>query len=279
MWKYRTRRSISRLGFTLWLIVVTIAIIFPVYWMFITSIKELGEIFSSKPSFIPLNIDWSAFAGAIREGKAIVWITNSTIVSLGVVSLNLFVATLAAYAVAKFRFRGHFTILFLVLVTQMIPPVLVIVPLYMIFNRVGLYDNLLALVLADTILTLPFSTWILFSFFEKIQKELLEAAIIDGCSHYMVFWHIAVPIIRPALLTVGLITFFDTWNEFLYALTFISSEGKWVGSVGLSSFIGEFVISWRSMLAHSVFFAAPPILLYLIFRRQIVEGIEAGLGK
>lgn len=261
------------------LIILLFVVLFPIYWSFNTAFRTQGEIFSRTPSFFPKKIDVSPFQKTIKDGKIFTWLGNSTVVSLATVVLNVIVAIPAAYAIGKYRFRGRYAALFLVLSTQMIPPALIVVPLYRIFYSVGIIDRFASLVLADTVLTLPLSTWVMAGFFEKIPGEITDAARVDGCTSFQVFFHVAVPIVRPAILTIALLTYFDVWNEFLYALTFVSSYDKWLGPVGLANFVGQFVISWRLMMAHSIFFALPPIVLYMMFRRKIVEGIVTGFGK
>jgi multiple sugar transport system permease protein len=241
-----------------------------------TAVQPEESLYSFPPSFSPLKWQGSIFSEVWEDGRIFRWILNTMVITLGTVLLNLCCATPAAYAIAKTRFRGRLGMLFLVLFTQMIPPPLIIVPLYFIFKEVHLIDTYLCLILADTILTMPLSTWILTGFFEKLPHELTEAARLDGCSNYGIFMRIALPLTMPALVTVAILTFFDTWNEFIFAVTFIVSEDNWVGSIGLSSFIGQFSLSWRAMMAHSLVFAILPLGVYLLFRNFIVRGIAEG---
>jgi len=255
---------------------IVLLVIFPVYWTVVTSCQTLSGIFSYPPRFIPNPFDLSVYIKTFQEGKIFLWIKNSLIVSIGGVTLNAIIATPAAYVIAKTRFRGKKLSLFLVLSTQLLPPALIIVPLYHIFSFFGIIDTFVCLVLVDAIITLPLSVWILEGFFEKIPWEIQEAAQIDGCTKYGVFYHIALPIILPVLLTICIITFYDIWNEFLFATTFITSKSKWLGTVGLSSFICQQIFSWRLMLAHAMLFTLLPMGFYLVFRNRIVRGIAEG---
>lgn len=268
--------ALQRVTFYVLVVLVTGAIVFPIYWMIITSVKTGTGIFNSPPSLFPESFDFIKYIDLYEEGKIFLWIRNSLLVSLGTVVFNLFCAAPAAYAIAKLRFRLSGALLFLVLVTQLIPPMLIIVPLYYIFKNVGLINTHVALILSDSVLTLPFSTWILTGFFEKVPNEIRDAALIDGCSNFAVFYRVILPITKPILFTVGLITFFDVWNEYLFAATFITKEVRWVGTAGLAAFIGEHGISWRALLANSAVFALLPIILYLIFRRTVIKGIAEG---
>jgi len=265
-----------RMSFYVLVVCVTAAIGFPIYWMLITSVKTTAEMFSSPPSLFPRSFDFTKYIDLYEDGRIFLWIKNSFLVALGTVLFNLFCAIPAAYAIAKLRLRFAGGLLLLVLITQLLPPMLIIVPLYYIFSNVGLIDTHIALVLSNSVLTLPFSTWILTGFFEKVPNEIRDAALIDGCSNFAVFYRVMLPITKPILLTVALITFFDAWNEYLFASTFITKQARWVGTAGLASFIGEHGISWRMLLANSAVFALVPMIIYLIFRRTIVKGIAEG---
>ena len=272
-------RVSKRTGFYLILLVTCLIIIFPIYWMNITAVKSFREIFASPPTFFPQAFDSSEFQTAFKGGRAFVWLANTLIVALGTVALTLVCATPAAYALAKSRFRGRYVTLFLVLSTQMVPSPLIIVPLFTLFREYNLINTFLAVILADTILTLPLSTWILMGFFEKIPRELAEAALVDGCNRYSVFFRIALPMTLPILLVVGVITFFDSWNEYIFAATFLTEQENWVYSVGLASFRGQFHVDWREMMSYSILGAFPPIIFYLIFRKKIVTGLVTGFLK
>lgn len=254
-------------------------IVFPIYWMVVTSVKPFRELFAVPPTFLPSQLDFSQMESALDSGRSFLWVLNSAIVALGTVALNLVCATPAAYALAKSRFKAKYFILFLVLSTQMVPSPLIIVPLFTLFREYRLIDTMMSVILADTILTLPLSTWILKGFFEKIPNELGDAGLVDGCSRMQVFYRIALPITTPIILVVGIITFFDAWNEYIFAATFLSDKSNWVISVGLASFRGQFHVDWREMMSYSIFGALPPVVFYLIFRKRIVQGLVTGFLK
>lgn len=272
-------RSWQHTAFYLLLILTCCALVFPIYWMIVTSVKPYREIFSYPPTFLPETVDSSQFEAAFNDGRVFSWVFNSLIISLGTMMLNLICATPAAYALAKSRFRGRYLTLFLVLSTQLVPSPLLIVPLFTLFREYRLINTYMSVILADTILTLPLSAWILKGFFEKVPNELGEAALVDGCNRYQVFYKIALPITVPVLLVVGVITFFDAWNEYIFASTFLTDKEHWAISVGLASFRGQFHVDWREMMSYSFLGAIPPIIFYLIFRRRIVSGLVTGFLK
>lgn len=269
----------SKVLFSVVTVFIVGMVIFPVYWMFVTSVLPPKEIFARPPRLIPMSFDWSAYSLALHRGDIIRWVRHSFIVAAGVVLFNLFLAVPAAYSMARFKTRVNGALTFLVLATQLIPDALLLVPLFEIFRTVHLINNYVSLVLADSVITLPMSTWILMGFFEGVPREIEEAAVVDGCNRYDVFFKVALPLVRPGLVTVAILTFYDAWNEYLFAVTFITKQELWLGTVGLGAFMGQFYVDWRPMMAHSLLFAILPIIIYLIFRRFIVRGIAEGFAK
>ncbi|NLZ52082.1 MAG: carbohydrate ABC transporter permease, partial [Thermoanaerobacteraceae bacterium] len=156
---------------------------------------------------------------------------------------------------------------------------IMVVPLFEIFASLGLNNKFLSLILADTILTLPLGTWVLVGFFENIPEEIEEAAIIDGASKMTVFYRISMPLTYPAIVTAAILTFFDAWNEYMYAYTFITDQAKWVGSVGVASFIGQFLTDWQAVMASSLIFSILPMVVYISLRKYIVRGVAEGFAK
>jgi len=251
----------------------------PVYWMIKVAIEPTSAMFLWPPKLYPLNVTLNGFINLFKDGRIITWLGNSVFVSFGAVILELCVALPAAFAIARYRYKGRALLLFLVLVTQMLPAPLLVVPLYVLLRAYRLIDSLLGLVLVDAGVALPLATWIMSGFFRKVPEEIFDAAKVDGCSDLAVFWRIALPISVPSVLTIAALGFFSTWNEFLFAYTFISSPSKWTGSVGLSTFVGRFTTQWQGMMAASTIYAITPLLVYFMLRRYIETGIAEGSVK
>lgn len=270
-------KKIIKVGFYGLMIVIGISVIFPVYWMVKTSLEIEGVMFTYPPRIISIP-DFTPYKKVLLDGDIFRWIFNSLKVSGGAVLLNLFVATFAAYAIARYRFKLRYTLLFIVLLTQLIPAPLIVVPLFVIFRRAGLMDRLFALVLVDAMITLPVSVWILSGFIRQIPHDIFDAGRIDGCSELKLLQKIGLPLISPILITIALLTFFDVWNEFMFAYTFISSADKWVGTYGLSRFISMGIFRWRELMASSTLFAIIPFVLYLTLRNYIVRGVQQGFS-
>ncbi|MEM3658673.1 MAG: carbohydrate ABC transporter permease [Candidatus Hadarchaeum sp.] len=209
----------------------------------------------------------------------LLWIKNSVFVTLLAMILEIVVAVPAAYSIARFRFRLRPWLLYSVLATQIIPGPLLAVPLYMLFRWYGLTDSLIGLGIVNAGLVLPQGTWILTGFFQTIPEEIFEAGRVDGCSEFSLFLRLALPVSSPALLTILALCFFTTWNEFLFAYILISSPDKWTGSVGLSTFVGQFITRWQEIMAAATVYSVVPILAYVILRGYIERGLIEGAVK
>jgi len=260
-------------------IIVCIITVFPVYWMVNISLKSEVNLFNYPPQILPNNLDFSGYVQAFKTGTIYIWIKNSLIVTLFSVILNVISATLAAFALSRYNFKANTAFIFLIMLTQMIAPALIIAPIYILFLKVKLANSLIGLVLANTGMTLAFSTWILKGFFDNIPKEIDDAAFIDGCSHFQVFRKIILPLSTPAIITIVVLTFFDVYNEYMFALTLVTSQNKWLGTVGLAANTTRMGTSWNVMLAQTALFCIAPILFYFIFQRYIVKGLTAGALK
>ena len=260
-------------------IIVCIITAFPVYWMVNISLKSELNLFNYPPQILPYNLDFSGYVQAFRTGTIYIWIKNSLIVTLFSVILNVVSATLAAFALSRYNFKANTAFIFLIMLTEMIAPALIIAPIYILFLKVKLANSLIGLVLANTGMILAFSTWILKGFFDNIPKEIDEAAFIDGCSYFQVFRKIILPLSTSAIITIVVLTFFDVYNEYMFALTLVTSQNKWLGTVGLAANTTRMGTSWNVMLAQTALFCIAPLLFYFIFQRYIIKGLTAGALK
>jgi multiple sugar transport system permease protein len=201
------------------------------------------------------------------------------VIAFGTTILSLVIAILAAYALSRYRFRGKGIFGFALFATQMLPEALLVVPLYSVFLQFGLLDNLAGLVLSDTAFAMPVAVWILKSAMDGVPAEIEEAARVDGCPRYAMLTQITLPLIAPSIAAAAVITFFDGWNEYLFANTFITDERKWPAAKGLASFIGEFVTPLNNVMAAALVFTIPAIVFFLFVQRRIVSGLTAGSVK
>lgn len=253
-------------------------VVFPYYWMIVSSVAS-ASMFEWPPHLWPKAMTLAAYRRIFTERPVLLWLENTAIVACCTASLCTLVSINAGYALA--RFRGRLTASFglLVLVSQMLPATLIVVPLYVIFRQLGLYNSLVGLAIADTAFTLPLATWLMRGFFDRIPLELEQQAQIDGCSRLAAFYRVTLPLAVPGLVVVTVFSFISGWDEFFLARTLIASQNNWVLSVGLTSFQTQYSIAWDELMAASVVFALPAAVFFLIVQRYLVEGMTSGALK
>lgn len=278
----RRRGFVSRLGSLGKAVLITLLVIFtgfPIYWMLATSLGTEASLYGGNQPLVPEfgNIgQWGTF---IDEIPILRWLGNSFVIAAGTTVLSLVLATLAAYALSRYRFHGRGIAGFIFFSTQMLPEALIIVPLYAIFAGAGLLNSQWGLVLADTAFVMPVAMFIIKSGIDKIPYEIEESARIDGCSRLRILTTIVLPLVRPSIAAAAVIAFFDGWNEFMFANTFISSSDLWPASVGLASFLGQFYTPMNVVMLCALLFALPAIVFFLWAQRGIVSGLTAGSVK
>lgn len=254
--------------------------VFPFFWMVISSLKAPAEIFADQPTLLPdelyLEGYRSLFAPGSNFGRSMV---NSFIVAGGTAFFAGLFATMAAYSFSKFRFPGNRPISFSLFVTQMFPHASILVPLYMLFRTLQLYDSLSALIIANLAFAVPVAIWLLIGFFDSISDEIIDAAKIDGASRIGVLYRIIIPMSVNGILATSMYIFISTWSELLFAVTFTSSDIHATLPVTLSSFRGQYGVDWAGLLAASTMTALPVAILFLLLQRFFIEGITAGATK
>jgi trehalose/maltose transport system permease protein len=274
-----SRNALGRGVFYALLAILFVYTVFPFYWAINTSLMSGTELFEPRP--LPPDPAWGNYVAIFREQPFGRQILNSVFVAVSVVLLALALAVLAAYALGRIAFRGRRLLLFTILGVSMFPQIAVLSGMFELVRTLGLYNNLLSLVLSYMIFTVPFTVWVLTTFMRELPKELEEAAIVDGASPFVVVTQVFLPLMGPALVTTGLLAFIAAWNEFLFALTFtLSSEQRTVPvAIGLISGASAYELPWANIMAASVVVTVPLILLVLIFQRRIVSGLTAGAVK
>jgi arabinogalactan oligomer/maltooligosaccharide transport system permease protein len=190
--------------------------------------------------------------------------------------MGVFLAATAGYAFSRFRFPGRTAGLLSFLVTQMFPGTMMMIPLYLIVDMLGLLDTLFALVLVYSTTAIPFCVWMLKGYFDTIPRDLEEAALIDGASKTMIFYKIILPLAKPAIAVTALFSFMTAWNEFILAATFMNSETSYTLPVGLQSFVGQFAQDWGYFAAGAILVSIPIIALFFMLQKYLVSGLTAG---
>jgi len=250
----------------------------PFLWQLVTALKPTGQL-TELPPLLPHPPTWRHFAAVLASPGFVRITLNSLIVATATVLVGFSVGIPASYALAKLNLPGRSAVLGTLLCLSMFPQISNVAPLYLLFITLGIRDSLLAVVLAHAVFALPFAVWTLTSFFRDIPDDLYRAARVDGCSHLGVLRHVVLPLAAPGVLSVGLLVFIFSWNEFLYALTLTASEQSRTLPVAIALFPGLQEIPWGEIAAASVIATVPPVLLMLIFQRRIVSGLTAGAVK
>lgn len=261
-------------------VVVVGIFLFPLYWMVSTSLKSPDQLFTRPPTWFPTEIDFSNYARAVFENETMLRsLGNSVIISVGTTVLALLLAAPAAYGLARLRLRWTGLLLLPFLIAQLLPSINVALPMFTLFSGVGLVNNYVGLILADTVAVLPFAVIVLRPFYLNIPKELEEAAAVDGANRVQAFLRIVLPLVRPGLVTVAVFAFVMTWGEFIFGLTLTTKSEIQPVTVTLNSFIGQYGTDWGPLMAASTVVAIPIVVVFLLFQRQITSGLAAGAVK
>lgn len=254
-------------------------LLFPLYWMIVTGLTASEDLFSRVPNFLPDFSQAGIFRELLNEVPLLLWLRNSLVVSVGTASVALLMAAYTAYALSRFKFRGRGVLGFTLVATQMLPEVLLLVPLYFVLLQAGLLNNHGTLILTNVVFIMPVLVWILKSSIDSVPLEIEEAARVDGCSPYSTYRLVVLPIIRPTLAASAVIAFFYGWNEYVFASTLISDRELRLASVGLASFIGYLTTPLDAVMAASALYAIPAIVFYAFVQRYVVGGLTAGSVK
>jgi multiple sugar transport system permease protein len=275
-----TQKSLRTTLLTVLGLFCTVLMIFPLYWVIVSSLKNTVELFRTPPTLFPLHIDWTPYITNFVQNQDMAhYMLNSLQIALGTMILSLVLAAPIAYGLARLPIRGKNVFLLSFLVVQMFPSIMLALPLFVMFTRIGLVNSLVAVVLAVTTRTLPFAALILRPFFLSLPRELEDAALIDGCSLWGAFYRIILPLARPGLLTVATLTFLMGWSDFLFPLTLISDDTKRPLTLGLYKFISEYGSRWNDLMAVATVAALPIILVFMFAQKYITSGLAAGAVK
>jgi multiple sugar transport system permease protein len=281
MSRERFENNIIRVLRVIGLLVFIIMVAFPFYWMIVSSLKSLEEILLNPANlgFDIRKIDFRAYYEVLFEHGFLRYISNSVYVSIITVLLSVTLATIGGYAVTRLRFRGRGFMSTSILLIYMFPAIVLVIPLYVIFSRMGLRDSIHVLILVYLAQTLPVALYMLRSYFQTLPAEMEEAGLIDGCSRLGVIWRIVIPLSAPALASVALYTFMIAWNEFLFAFMFLDTPEKFTLSRGVVQLESSVHLSKQLVMAASVMVTIPILVLFLFFERRLVGGLTAGAMK
>jgi multiple sugar transport system permease protein len=273
------RRFISNIEIYGFLILVSIYALLPFAWMLSTSLKTEAESFRIPPTWVPIEPTLSAYIFMWTKKNFGIYFMNSTIISLGTAILSTFFGALAGYGFSRFVFKGRKFLIGFFLATQMLPGVLLVGPYFKILSKLGLYNTRTGLIIAFLTICLPFSTWMMKGFVDRVPDELDQAAMVDGCSRLGVFFRIILPISAPGMVATIIFAFLLAWGDLLWVLCLTSTESMITVTLGIARMVGEFRIIWPMLMAGSLVGGMPAIILYLFLQRLLVQGLTAGAVK
>jgi multiple sugar transport system permease protein len=274
----KRRKLIAKPLFYLLLVIICVLMIFPFYWMIVGSLQTTLTMFD-KPRIVPAHADLIGYISLAKQRPVFVWLRNSLTVGVGSVLIATPIAVLAGVSLSRYRYRFRNGILYVILFTQLLPTPVLLIPLYLTMLSVHLTDALLGLMIIDVGLSLPLSVWMMKNFFDYIPKEVEESAKIDGCSDLAVLWRIYLPLSLPGLMTIVIFIFTVAWGEYVFSYNLIMTTKKWVYTIALPSFRGEYDIQWNQLMAATILFALPVVILFLAVQRYFISGLTKGAVK
>ncbi len=272
-------RRRARLPATIVLVLYFVLNLFPIYWILVTSLKSNAEVYRPSPTFFPQAPTLENYRSIYTTRPYMKYTVNTVLISVGATVSCILFGTIAAYGFSRFRFSGNRTLRYLFLASRVFPPISLIVPIFMMVGWAGLYDTVLAQVIVNTYMWLPFYIWINIGFFDTLPRELDQAAQVDGCSRLQCFSRIMLPLALPGVAASSIIVFLGTWNEFLYNLILGPTPRAKNLSVGASDFIADMFVSWNQMAAGAIIACVPAFVFVIFFQRYIVRGLTSGAVK
>lgn len=276
--RHQLRKVISAaIKYTL-LILIMLVVLFPIYWMVITSFKTRLELTTYPPSLFPQTAIWDNYRDAFTNSDIPIYIVNSVIVVSGSTFVSLLLGTLAGYSLARFPFTPSFkeNVSFWIISTRMIPPIVTIIPIYLIFKDLHILNSHLGLVIVYTGFTLPFTTWMMRAFVRDIPVELEEAAMVDGCTRLAALFKVILPLAAPGLAATAVFSVILVWNEFLFALILTTTSSSITLPVGIAGYVSQFEVLWGQMSAVGTVAIIPILIFTLAVQRYLVRGLTLG---
>jgi arabinogalactan oligomer / maltooligosaccharide transport system permease protein len=252
--------------------------LFPIVWLVLTSLKPRDGWLSSELEFFN-QPSLDNYTRVLTETQFPTWLLNSVIVAGLTTIIGVFLASTTGYAISRFRFPGHRGVMWMLLITQMFPVAILIVPLYNLMAGLGLLNQLAGLVIAYMTVAVPFCAWMMKSYFDSIPREIDQAGMVDGLTPFGTFWRVILPLARPSLAVTAFYCFMTAWGEVAYATVFMSQEEKRTLGIGLQQFVGQHWSDWGLLTASAVLIAVPAAIVFLLVQRHLVAGLTAGATK
>ena len=262
-------------------IIILCVLLFPLFWIFVTSLKTEQEIFRIPPTFYPHKLNLASYAAQIETGDFNMFraFGNSFIISIGAMLIAVVLAVPASYAIARYRFVGQKAMLLGFLVTQMLPVSVLLTPMFIMFKGMNVYNTWISAILADATLGIPFSVLILKNYFASIPKELEEAAYIDGCGRFKAFIKVLLPVAKPGIIVCAIFSFLYSWGDLAYGMTFILDQQKRPITAGIFNFMGQYGTTWSYLTAFAIVTIIPVAFIFIFMQKYIIAGMTSGAVK
>jgi multiple sugar transport system permease protein len=262
-------------------VICFLIMIFPLYWLFSSSLKTEASIFSRPPEIFPLHPTFDAYVSQLQQVTFDIMgsFKNSLLISFCTMVISVVLAVPAAYGLARFRLKGKNLIVFLFLVSQMLPQIFTLIPNFIIFKKIGIYNTYWAPILSNCTLAIPFSLMMMRTFFVGIPREIDEAARIDGCNAFQSFTRVMLPMSANGLAVTFVFSFLFGYQDMMYSLTYVTDSSMWPVTTGIYNVVGRYGIEWCRAMAFGCMAVVPVILIFVFMQKYIVQGLTAGAVK
>ena len=256
-------------------------ILFPIYWIAVTSLKTEQEIFRIPPTLFPQILNTDSYAAQLRSGDFNMFrsFANSAFIATSCMLISVVLAVPASYGIARYQFKGRKMVVLTFLISQMLPVSVLLTPMFIIFSRLSLLNTPYSAILADATLGIPFSIIILKNFFASVPKELEESALIDGCNRFTAFLRILIPVAKPGVIVCAVFTFLYAWGDLVFGMTFIQDQRMRPITAGIFNFLGQFGTKWSYLTAFAVVTIIPVLLIFIFMQKYIISGLTSGAVK
>jgi multiple sugar transport system permease protein len=262
-------------------LIIFLIMIFPLYWILVTSLKNEQEIFRNPPTLFPAEINTDSYAAQVEQGDFNMFrsFANSFFIAVGALFIAVVLSVPASYGIARYRFKGRKVAVLLFLVTQMLPVSVLLTPMFIIFKNMKVLNTPYSAIIADATIGIPFSILILKNYFASIPIELEEAAIIDGCSRFSAFLRVVIPVAFPGVVVCGVFSFLYAWGDLAYGMTFIQEQMMRPITAGIFNFMGQYGTKWSYLTAFAVVTIIPVALIFIFMQKYIISGLTSGAVK
>lgn len=275
----KERRSAYARGVTI--TAITLVLLLPVYWMIVTSLAPTEDMLTRDPALVPDmdSLSFDSYRDVLVDQPVARWLRNSTVITVGSAVGAMVVSALGGYSLSRFRTRGHSAMGYSLLFSRMLPGTLLVIPFFVMASAIGLRSNLLSVIIINIGVIIPFSTWMMKSFFDGIPAELEEAARVDGCTYIGALRRVTLPLSSPGLAATFTYSAILAWSDFLFARTLLTDSDQWPITVGIASFVGEYTVDWSGLMATSLLSSLPLVLVFIALEPFLVRGLTAGSVK